>query len=213
MTSVTSIDCRRCGRRVTSEAPRCPECGADPRTGESSFRGRDTDRARVCQGVGIRLVAQAIDAVILLLVFILFAYIAYLVMAAAGKFAVVGREPQSWPLWIAFFVAGFLYYWLCEGLWGRTLGKRFCDLRVVARDGARIGLGRALVRTLLRLVDVLPAFYVLGALLIWVTRRDQRLGDLAAGTVVVHPRMVELERLGDPRERVVPWRGPRTPAD
>lgn len=213
MPNATIISCRRCGWRVSSEAPRCPECGADPRTGGSSFRGRDTDRARVCQGVVIRLAAQAIDVAILLVLFIFVGYLAYLVMAARGEFAVVGEEPSSLPFWVILFVASFLYYWVGEGLWGRTIGKRFCDLRVVATDGSRIGLGRALVRTVLRLVDILPAFYLLGALVVWVTRRDQRIGDLAAGTVVVRPRMVELELLDDPSARVIPWRGPEAPVD
>ncbi len=205
MTTAT-IDCRRCGRRVTSEAPRCPECGAEPRSGESSFGNRGVDRARVCQGVGIRLAAFAIDTALLLLVFTLASYVVYLFMSAAGEFAIVGEEPSSWPFWVVFVVAYFVYFWLGEGLWGRTLGKRFCDLRVVATDGSAIGLGSAFVRTLLRIVDVLPAFYALGAVVIWSTRRRQRIGDLAAGTVVVRPRMLELAKLNDPRQRVVPWR-------
>jgi len=213
VTGVTSIDCRRCGRRVSSAAPRCPECGADPRSGESAFRGRGTDRVRVCQGVGIRLAAQAIDAVLLFLAFILVSLVVYLFMTGAGEFAVVGKEPQSWPLWLAFAFASFVYYWVCEGLWGRTLGKRFCDLRVLRADGSPIGLGRALVRTLVRAVDVLPAFYLVGAVAVWLTPRDQRLGDLAAGTVVVRPRMVDRDLVDDPRQRVIPWRaGPEVPA-
>ncbi len=205
MTDRTTIACGRCGRDVSSEAPRCPECGADPRTGESAYRGRDADKARVCEGVGIRLAAQAVDAVFLLLVFILASYAVYLVMTGAGEFAIVGEEPSSLPFWVAFLSGSFLYYWICEGVWGRTLGKRLFDLRVVRVDGAPAGLGRALVRTVLRPVDALPVAYLLGACVIWLTQRDQRLGDLAAGTVVVRPRMVPLERLGDPAARVIPW--------
>lgn len=203
MADDATTTCRRCGQRVSREAPRCPECGADPHTGASSFRSRGTDRARVCQGVGIRLVAQVIDAVLLLVVFIGCSYAGYLFLVAKGEFAIVGREPTSLPFWIAFVIAAFAYYWLCEGIWGRTLGKRLCDLRVVRTDGGHAGLWRALVRTILRTVDLLPAFYLLGALVIWLTRRDQRLGDLAAGTVVVRPRMVALDRLEGPT--VVPW--------
>lgn len=206
MDSATTIDCRRCGRPVTAEAPRCPECGADPRTGESAFRGRGTDRARVCQGVGIRLAATAIDVVVLFAAFILVSLVIYLFLMGAGEFAVVGEEPSSMPFWIVFFIAWFFYYWVCEGVWGRTLGKRLCSLRVVRKDGGRIGIGAALVRTLLRLVDALPAFYLVGALLLWLTPLDQRLGDLLAGTVVVRPQMVALNRLSDLRERVIPWR-------
>jgi uncharacterized RDD family membrane protein YckC len=194
---------------VGSEAPRCPECGADPRTGESAYHGRDSDKARVCQGVGVRLAAQAVDAAFLLLVFILVSYAAYLVMAGAGEFAIVGEEPSSLPFWVAFLSGSFLYYWIGEGVWGRTLGKRLFDLRVVRADGAPAGLGRALVRTLLRPVDALPAAYVLGACVIWLTRRDQRLGDLAAGTVVVRPQMVPRDRLADPAARVIPWSAAR----
>ena len=59
------IACRRCGRIVSAEAPHCPECRADPRTGLSSYRGGERDRVRVCEGVGIRCVAFAVDFVIL----------------------------------------------------------------------------------------------------------------------------------------------------
>ncbi len=206
MTGASDSRCRRCGRQVSAEAPRCPECGADPRSGESAFRGRGTDRVRVCQGVGIRLLAQAIDTILLFLVFILVSLVVYLLLTGAGEFAVVGEEPQSWPLWLVFACAAFVYYWVCEGLWGQTLGKRLCDLRVLRVDGSPIGLGRALVRTLARVVDVLPVFYLVGAVAIWLTPRHQRLGDLAAGTVVVRPRMVELDLVDDPRQRVIPWR-------
>jgi uncharacterized RDD family membrane protein YckC/ribosomal protein L37E len=205
VTDRKTIACRRCGREVSSEAPRCPECGADPRTGESAYRGRDTDKARVCEGVGLRFAAQVVDAVVLLLAFILVSYAVYLAMAGAGEFAIVGEEPSSLPFWIAFLSGSFVYYWICEGVWGRTLGKRLFDLRVVRVDGAPAGLGRAFVRTALRPVDALPAAYLLGAGVIWLTRRDQRLGDLAAGTVVVRPRMVPLDRLTDPAARVIPW--------
>lgn len=210
MPTPATISCRRCGRRVTGEAPRCPECGADPRTGRSAYRGRDADKARVCQGVGPRLAAHVVDLALLLLSFIVVSYAVYLVMAGAGEFAVVGEEPTSLPFWAAFLAGSFLYFWLCEGLWGRTLGKRLLDLRVVRADGGPAGLRRALVRTALRPVDALPFAYLLGACAVWLTRRRQRLGDLVAGTVVVRPRMVPVDRLADPAARVVPWRAAGT---
>ncbi len=142
MPTPATISCRRCGRRVTGEAPRCPECGADPRTGQSAYRGRGSDKARTCQGVGPRLAAQAVDLALLSLLFIVASYAVYLVMAGAGEFAVVGEEPTSLPFWVAFLAGSFLYFWLCEGLRGRTLGKRLLDLRVVRADGGPAGLRR-----------------------------------------------------------------------
>ena len=62
----STIACRRCGRIVTAQAPRCPECGADPRTGMSGYRDGARDRVRVCEGVVVtvlRLRARLRDPV------------------------------------------------------------------------------------------------------------------------------------------------------
>lgn len=202
----TSIECRRCGRRVSAEAPRCPECRADPRTGLSSYRG-DRDCVRVCEGVGIRFVALAVDLVILSATFLMIGLVVYLIMVGAGEFAVVGKEPPSWPLWVTFSCAAFVYFWVCEARWTRTLGKRFFELRVVRTDGGRIGYGAAFVRTLLRFVDYLPSLYLVGAALVWLTPKRQRLGDLAARTVVVRPRTMPAEELAAGKLPTAPWPG------
>jgi uncharacterized RDD family membrane protein YckC len=69
---------------------------------------------------------------------------------------------------------------------GRTPGKRALGLRVVMADGRPVGLRASAVRNLLRLVEGLPLSYVPAIVSILVTRSNQRLGDLAAGTVVMH---------------------------
>jgi uncharacterized RDD family membrane protein YckC len=69
---------------------------------------------------------------------------------------------------------------------GRTPGKRALGLRVVMADGRPVGLRASAVRNLLRLVEGLPLSYVPAIISILVTRSNQRLGDLAAGTVVLH---------------------------
>ena len=69
---------------------------------------------------------------------------------------------------------------------GRTPGKRSLGLRVVMADGRPVGLRASCVRNLLRLVEGLPLSYVPAIVSILVTRSNQRLGDLAAGTVVLH---------------------------
>ena len=129
----------------------------------------------------------------------------YLVLLGRGSFAEVGKEPSSWPLWVAAIAGAFVYFWLCEAVWGRTVGKRLCELRVVRRDGGKLGAGGAFVRNLLRLVDWLPFLYVLGAAVIWVTPANQRVGDIAARSVVVRTKLVAVSRLEDGALPTVPW--------
>jgi uncharacterized RDD family membrane protein YckC len=71
---------------------------------------------------------------------------------------------------------------------GRTPGKRLNGLRVVRTDGSPVGFFTSAVRNVLRLVDFLPSAYLVGIVAVLVTRRNQRLGDLAAGTLVVRER-------------------------
>jgi uncharacterized RDD family membrane protein YckC len=81
------------------------------------------------------------------------------------------------------------YYMLFEGLGhGRTPGKAAQHIRVVRADGQPVGWLQVVVRNLLRPIDLLPGSYVLGAVFVVLTRRSQRLGDLAAGTLVVRDR-------------------------
>ncbi len=68
---------------------------------------------------------------------------------------------------------------------GQTPGKRLLRLRVVDESGRRLQFGQVVVRNLLRFVDSLPAFYLVGGAASVISSRTQRLGDLAAGTLVV----------------------------
>jgi uncharacterized RDD family membrane protein YckC len=78
------------------------------------------------------------------------------------------------------------YFILLEWLWnGQTIGKRAYRLRVINEDGSPAQFTAVLIRNLLRLVDFLPALYGLGVLVIVLSPKSQRLGDLAAGTYVV----------------------------
>ena len=78
------------------------------------------------------------------------------------------------------------YFILLEWLWnGQTIGKRAYGLRVISGDGSPAGFTAVFVRNLLRVVDFLPSFYGLGLLLVILTPKNQRLGDIAAGTYVV----------------------------
>ena len=94
---------------------------------------------------------------------------------------------------IAYFVLSIAYgvvmEWSCRG---QTIGKRLLRLRVMDASGLRLHFHQVLMRNLLRFVDMLPAFYLIGGLVCLLSPRAQRLGDLAAGTIVIHhPRHTE----------------------
>ncbi len=89
------------------------------------------------------------------------------------------------PLCLIFLAIISLYFILLEAWLGRTIGKRIFGLCVVRAEGGRPGLGRSLARNLLRLVDGLPAFSILGAMLILLTPQRTRIGDLGASTRVI----------------------------
>ena len=78
------------------------------------------------------------------------------------------------------------YYIFFEMLWnGQSPGKRLVGLRVLRTDGTPITLTESIIRNLVRLIDFLPIFYGLGVVVMFVNTQSRRLGDLAAGTLVV----------------------------
>ncbi len=88
----------------------------------------------------------------------------------------------AWPVLTLLWLA---YYTVPEALFGASLGKILCGLCVVRVDGRPLGMGSVLTRNVLRLVDVLPGFYLLGGLFVLGTLNSQRIGDKWAGTTVV----------------------------
>jgi uncharacterized RDD family membrane protein YckC len=89
--------------------------------------------------------------------------------------------------WFAAALVFLAYYGLQEACWGRTLFKAVFGLRVVTEAGLRPSVGQVLVRTVLRLVEANPLVlgFVPGAVVILLTRANQRIGDRMAGTLVV----------------------------
>lgn len=86
-----------------------------------------------------------------------------------------------------FYGAAFEVFWS-----GRTPGKAVVGLRVVKGDGAPVGVRDAVLRNLIRGVDALPFFYVVGALSSLIDGRSRRIGDLVADTIVITERKAEL---------------------
>jgi uncharacterized RDD family membrane protein YckC len=113
---------------------------------------------------------------------------------ALGLLGVVSPALYQAVTMVALFAAGLGYPIACEWFWrGQTLGKRLLGLRVIDAEGRRVTFPQIVMRNLLRPVDMLPAFYLLGGASAWTSRHAQRLGDMAARTVVVR-----LEQLAQP---------------
>ena len=92
------------------------------------------------------------------------------------------------PLCLVFLALMLLYFVLLEGWVGATLGKWVLGLHIVSTDGGKPGLGRGALRNLLRLVDGLPAFHIVGVILVLRSPQRARFGDRVAGTRVVRAR-------------------------
>jgi uncharacterized RDD family membrane protein YckC len=101
----------------------------------------------------------------------------------------VNRDWASGLAVILYFVISVGYAIVLEWRWrGQTLGKRVLGLRVVDAQGLRLQLSQIALRNLLRLIDMLPVAYLVGGIAAFSSRNCQRLGDLAAGTIVARER-------------------------
>jgi uncharacterized RDD family membrane protein YckC len=83
-------------------------------------------------------------------------------------------------------VGTFAYYALLEGYLGQTVGKMLLGIKVVREDNGDVpGFGAAAIRTVMRVIDVLPFAYLVGFIAIQISGKNQRLGDMLANTLVV----------------------------
>ena len=143
-------------------------------------------------GIGSRFLAIALDMLIQTLAFLLVIFVGELLVPTVARFT-----PGAWT-WAAaiFFLVLFLlysgYYALFEIFWnGQTPGKRLVRIRVIGDSGRPITVYEAVARNLLRLVDQMPGLYVVGIVSVFLTARNKRLGDIVAGTVVVHEKAMQ----------------------
>lgn len=110
----------------------------------------------------------------------------YGVMQPTSGLSIGGGAFSTTAPWLLLTVVAFLYFAVPEAMFGATPGKAWARLRVVRLDGRPLGVGAVIVRNLLKPVDSLPVLYIVGGILVMVTRGSQRLGDLVAGTTVVY---------------------------
>lgn len=140
-------------------------------------------------GLGSRATAFIIDQFIVFVAYVLFLVAAVYTIDA---FENVFNETTWVPLAIFIvmtLVINWGYFFLFEYFGnGRTIGKMIIGIRVIQENGHSITLLSSFIRNLLRIIDQLPSGYLLGILLIFFHSKHKRLGDLAAGTIVVHER-------------------------
>jgi uncharacterized RDD family membrane protein YckC len=133
-----------------------------------------------------RLIAMNIDFLVLLL------FLSLLQAASMGFNFLpggLGGGLSGAVFTVAAFAFQILYGIACEAWWrGQTIGKRVVGIRVVDAGGLKLRPSQAVVRNLLRAVDSLPALSMVGGIAVLLSPRFQRLGDIAAGTVVIRSR-------------------------
>jgi uncharacterized RDD family membrane protein YckC len=140
-------------------------------------------------GIGSRVGAQLIDVSVLLLINAAIALLGWIVFEWAAAEAVADwMEEYAGAVLILLFAAlNGGYFLIAEyATGGRTIGKRVMGIRVIQDNGRPLSFLAAAVRNLMRIIDTLPALYFIGALVSFFHPNDKRLGDIAAGTVVVY---------------------------
>jgi uncharacterized RDD family membrane protein YckC len=140
----------------------------------------------VLAGIGSRFMAFVIDSILLAIVLVV------VNVALFNGFSANTRSDQilTAGLSLLIFVLIFAgYFIICEMLWsGRSIGKRAAGIRVISATGAAEGFWSILLRNIARLIDFLPAFYIVGSISILASANNQRIGDMLANTIVIRER-------------------------
>lgn len=127
-----------------------------------------------------RCLAWALDLVVIMV-------LGQGVSAVCAKLGIISADFATALSLIAYFIVSIGYGVFTEWAWrGQTFGKRVMRLRVMDAHGLRLQFHQILMRNLLRFADLLPGCYLVGGVAMVLSKRAQRLGDLAANTVVVH---------------------------
>jgi len=143
-------------------------------------------------GIGSRFMAFFYDSLIQVILGLVVMVIVAFVLPDLGKY-----WPSAWN-WVAalWVFAGFCLYWgyfaAFEALWnGQTPGKRKAGIRVIKDSGRPITVFEAIARNFLRVIDSMPGMYGVAVISIFIDKQSRRLGDMVAGTVVVHDKKEE----------------------
>lgn len=184
-------------------------CAASPLVSAGVLTTADTEKLDTLQSVelaeGIEIRLRMAGPMLRAGAYLIDFLLRIAVMVVAGICLVfagiaIGGQVAMGVWLLAFFLLDWLYPVIFEaGKRGATFGKRAMGLRVVQANGSPITLGQAVVRNFLRFIDSFPAFtYVFGLTSCLATKRFQRLGDLAAGTVVIYDRLAPMPIMAAP---------------
>jgi uncharacterized RDD family membrane protein YckC len=161
-------------------------------------------------GLGSRSAAFIIDQLLLMAFNILSIVILFFVLDGMSKmeFIFIGNSLPIAISIIALFIINWGYFFAFEFFsGGRTLGKELMGIRVIQENGHSITLLSSFIRNLIRIIDSLPTAYFLGIIMIFFHSKHKRLGDLVAGTIVVHERKTKRKKKLSPLENEIERRG------
>ncbi len=152
-------------------------------------------------GLGTRFVAVLIDHLLQVSVIVLVG-LTLSVTALGQDFAPRFKQGIIWAIAVAvilIFIALWGYFAIFEAAWnGQTPGKRATGIRVVRDDGTPIAFIDAMIRNLVRIVDFLPGYYTIGIIALFISPQNKRLGDYAAGTIVIKERTAPIPEMPQP---------------
>ena len=135
-------------------------------------------------GMGSRSLAYLVDLSIRFLAFV----IGFWLLSSTDRLSITPAflKPYVITTWILVsFLVQWCYFTFFEAFWkGQTPGKRILRLRVMSEKGCSAGFMRIALRNLVRVIDFLPFAYTIGLLSLFLSARNQRLGDIIAGTIV-----------------------------
>jgi uncharacterized RDD family membrane protein YckC len=160
-------------------------------------------------GLGSRFLAVLIDTLIQIGAYLLLILVFVLLVSSAPKTGggQLSRNGEKWLI-AGLILIHFAMYWGYFTLFeafknGQTPGKMIFKLRVIKDSGRQITLFEAMTRNLIRIVDMLPSAYLIGVIAMMCNRQQKRLGDLAAGTLVIHERSREEPMWGGTGSRTI----------
>jgi uncharacterized RDD family membrane protein YckC len=164
-------------------------------------------------GLGSRFCAMLIDTLLIALIVLVLVVLLYVLdIALAPVVMHAGQGARRWGDWLLaaawvivaalIFDGYFIFFELV--MRGQTPGKNAMKVRVIRDDGTPVTINEILVRNILRLVDFLPAGYAVGAVVMFFNPHCKRLGDIAAGTIVVKEGQLDYRASADKKSTFGP---------
>ncbi len=157
-------------------------------------------------GIGSRFIAGFVDNALIFLLYLLLFFLLLVVGIHIEDNIGFSNAAEMWFVAVLILVA-FLIYWgyfVLFEMWtnGQSPGKKYMKIRVVQTEGFGISFSSVVIRNLLRAVDAMGIYAVAG-ITMFITKRIQRLGDLAAGTVVISEEVPDYSASYDKKQHIV----------